>query len=608
MGTAACAPPDTSDRGFGSTQVLHVRDKALSLRSTFSLDESAIYVAHMMPDVTVPDGVAAPYDRTLITFATGVEQKIASGVLGVQLLRSADGLGRTMVMWHFPPDYVIPPSLPANALQDIDLTFLDEVTNIPVTLSDVDGRSVDLGSTQQDPILIKTKSADDNSPWLMGRPGSLVPMPSGLNQLLGRDPLGFVGTSEATDGSNNQAFTRIPFDGSAPRQLIPGALTNPQQVSGADTFLSAPTVVPRIWDGQRIFCFAPSDSSPNPPCALFYDRRFIPNDSGRLPFVHLLDTGRDLQLPGRLSNKLLDVLSIAPTGWDTFWRSPLDATGATGGTDAADATVRIYAWHVGQDHAASCDIEGIGGKPFAVDAWRSLPPGQEAGPTTAGQFAVVAQPGSQTSETPGSWTLITGTTGVECHVVTQRPNLISPQGGLAYAPDGSALALLETDPIGVSKIYVTDGDAAGPLREVAKGAYFFNMDFHDPRHLLLWHSNTDGYSVSWLDFSSTPAVEHPIADRVVWDARSSWAWINPRWVLLADADSPQDGSYSLHVVDLETGTSKLISRGVVEFRTPWTTPPPGATALTVAYVVRSRSPSSQDGLWMARLPLSDFPP
>jgi hypothetical protein len=134
------------------------------------------------------------------------------------------------------------------------------------------------------------------------------------------------------------------------------------------------------------------------------------------------------------------------------------------------------------------------------------------------------------------------------------------------------------------------------------------MDFHDPRHLLLWHSNTDGYSVSWLDLSSTPAVEHPIADRAVWDARNAWAWINPRWVLLADADSTQDGSYSLHVVDLETGASKLISRGVVAFQTPWKTPPPGATALTVAYMVRSRSPSSQDGLWVAKLPLSDFPP
>ena len=92
-------------------------------------------------------------------------------------------------------------------------------------------------------------------------------------------------------------------------------------------------------------------------------------------------------------------------------------------------------------------------------------------------------------------------------------------------------------------------------------------------------------------------------------------------MLLADADSTQDGSYSLDVVDLESGARKLVSRGVraltplpggqpppIDFRTPWSSPPEGASTLTVAYIVRSRAASSQDGLWVAHLPLSDFPP
>jgi len=70
----------------------------------------------------------------------------------------------------------------------------------------------------------------------------------------------------------------------------------------------------------------------------------------------------------------------------------------------------------------------------------------------------------------------------------------------------------------------------------------------------------------------------------------------------------QDGSYSLDVIDLETGAQKLVSRGVVDFRVPWSSPPDGATTLTVAYIVRSRAASSQDGLWVAHLPLGDFPP
>jgi hypothetical protein len=188
--------------------------------------------------------------------------------------------------------------------------------------------------------------------------------------------------------------------------------------------------------------------------------------------------------------------------------------------------------------------------------------------------------------------------------VAQGANLISQ---LSYAPDGSALAFLETDPVNGSKLYVSDGNASAP-RLVATGSFFFNIDFHDLRHLLLWHSNIDGYSVSWLDLSTTPATEHPIADRARWDARGSWSWINERWVLVADSDSTQDGSYSLDVVDLQTGAQKLVSRGVVDFRVPWSSPPAGATTLTVAYIVRSRAASSQDGLWVAHLPLGDFSP
>jgi hypothetical protein len=591
VGAAACAPPDTSERGFGSTQVQHVRDTELSLRS-FALGETGIYLAHGIPDVTVSSGVATPYDRTLITFATGAEQPIAPGVLNVQLLPSADGLGRTSVIWHFPSDDVIPATLTAGALPYIDLTFLDEVTGAALTLSGVDSRYVDLGTTRSDPILVRRKGTDANDVLSMGLPESLAPMPSGINRVLGRDRLGFVGTTRSSAGTDTLSFTRIPFDGSAPLQLVPGTVTIQQAVSadGEPPFMASPSTVPGDWDGQGISCPAPTVSNPAPPCALFYDRS-KPDRAGHTPVVNLLDAGTDFELPGQLAGRPNEVMRVAPTGWDAFWPAP------------SSVTTRLYAWHVGQDHAASCVRPGE--MPLGGSAWRPLPEGGVAGATTAAQFALLVQPGSQTSEKRGSWTLVAGTTGVECHVVAPGSNLISQ---MFYAPDGSALALLETDPIGVSKVYVTDGDAATPPRVVATGAYFFNIDFHDPRHLLLWHSNTDGYSVSWLDLSSTPAVEHPIADRVRWDARGSWAWVNSRWVLLADSDSTQDGSYSLNVVDLETGTRRLVSRGVVDFRVPWSTPPAGATTLTVAYVVRSRAPSSQDGLWMAQLSLSDFPP
>ena len=159
--------------------------------------------------------------------------------------------------------------------------------------------------------------------------------------------------------------------------------------------------------------------------------------------------------------------------------------------------------------------------------------------------------------------------------------------------------------MGNSKVYLGAPDGTPPA-VAATGSYYFNISYLDAQHLLLWHSNTDGYSLSWLDVTTVPATEHAIADRVRWDARASWAWLTPKWVLLADADLQQDGSYSLDVVNIETGEERLVSRGVVDFRVSWPTPPPGATELVVAYTVRSRTASSQDGIWVAHLPLASF--
>src|SRR4051812_45477996 len=252
MGIAACAPPDTSERGFGSKQVLHVRDPALSLRSTFALDESGIYLARNVPGLTLAKGVPTPYDRTLVTFATGIEQPIGSGVLNVQLLPSADGLGRSLVMLQLPVDQPLAPmtTVMASALQDIDLTFLDEVSGTSVLLRHLDYNYVDLGVTRSDPILVRQTGIDDKDVLLMGAPENLVAMPTGLNQILGRDRLGFVGTSRPSNGVSGQAFARIPFDGSAAMQIIPGAIVEPPVVSGPDASLVGATVVPDGWDGQ----------------------------------------------------------------------------------------------------------------------------------------------------------------------------------------------------------------------------------------------------------------------------------------------------------------------------------------------------------------------
>jgi hypothetical protein len=585
MAEVACGLPDTSQRGFGSRQVLHVRDPALGLRS-FSLDTSGIYLARTVPGITTASGVSAPYDRSLLDLTTGVELPIAVGVMYAQFLPTAQGQGdgRSLVMTHFESDAVIPANLDGTPF--LTLTFLDEVTGAVLDIPNVDINGFTFGATRSDPILVGSPgSGTTPTPGpLVGPPENLVTFPSPVNQIVGRDHLGFIGLTDSP-GGKTQAFTRFPFDITvAPMEVEPGVVTLRSFVTGDDgstpnmtaASLSTADVAPGL------VCPDASASNPAPSCLLFFDRLFTDGSSGG--FVRFLDDTREFQLPEALSSHLLDALHLSPTRQDLFWTIPL--TGAQ---------TRIYGWHLGDPQAASCIVAADGRKSdFSQTVWQ---PG-------TGQFASIVQTPMQSMSNPGAWNLVEGTAGAPCHVVASGANLINQA---VYSPDGTKLALLENDPNDSSTIYVAPSDGSAPTVSLA-GQYFFYIEYHDPTHLLLWHTNTDGYSVSWLDVSTTPATEHPITDRARWDMRTSWAWLTPQWVLLADSDLTQDGSYSLHVLNIDTGEKMLVSQGVIDFRVSWNTPPVGATELAVTYTVRSRTASSQDGIWTARIALDQFQP
>jgi len=580
--SSGCSIPDTSQRGFGSRQVLKLREEGLGLRS-FSFDLSAIYLAHAVAGITASSGVNAPYDRTLLDLTTGIERPISPGVLQADLLPTADGAGRSLVLQHFPDDATIPATLTASTLPFVTLTFLDEVAGTTVDVASVHALSVSLGATRSDPILVgkPDKDGSTNVHPYYGPPEALMQMPATVNFVAGRDHLGFLALT-SNPGDANQAFTRFPYDTTLPGTVIsPGVLTSWTAVVGDGVAVSnaPPANLPSNDVTPAIFC--PPAGTTASSCLLFYDRDF--SDGTSAGFVRFLDDTREFQLPGKTPNHLADTMSLSPTGEDMFW---LESEGAA-------AQTRIHGWHVGDGGAASCVV------PHTTDRRNLSQSGWQAG---TGRFAVVAQSNSQSSSVPGGWALIEGTAGTGCQMVATGDNLISQ---LLFSPSGRQLALLENDAVGNSTVYLGAPDGTAPT-VASTGSYYFNISYADERHLLLWHSNTDGYTLSWLDTTTIPAMEHAIADRVRWDARGSWAWLSSKWVLLADADLQQDGSYSLDVVNIETGEERLVSRGVVDFRVSFYTPPPGATELVVAYTVRSRTESSQDGIWVAHLPLAEF--
>lgn len=588
-GLQGCTLPDTSQRGFGSEQIMRVRDSTLGLRSFF-VDTDAIYLARAIPGLIAPSGSSQPYDRSLLNLNTGLELPIAVGVMSAVLLPAKQGDGRTLVMAHFASDADIPPDLALPSLPPATLTFLDEVNDTSLDIANVMIQYIpllgaSLGATRSDAILVgrpaKDGTAGKYTPWA-GQPEAIAPLPDSVRRVVGRDHLGFVALTAPT--GDTQSLTRFPFDGSAPLELVPSLLGAHITVTADDgsTPNAGPAKLSPTNAQPAIYCPDVAGTLPPPACLLFYNRVFADGSNGG--FMRFLDDTREAQLPGSLGEQLLDVLQLAPGGADSFWTTAL-----------SPLQRRMYTWHVGAEHAASCVVPVDGGtSDLGVTAWAP----------NAGRFASVAQSSSQTAASPGQWRLIEGTAGTECHLVATGTNLIRQA---LFSPAGDRLAMLEVAPGGASTLYVADPDGGAPQVSLA-GAYFFNIEFHDERHLLLWHSNTDGYTLSWLDLSTIPATEHPIADRVRWDTRGSWAWLSPTWVLLADADLEQDGSYSLNVVNIDTGEVRLVSRGVVDFRASWATPPADATELVVAYTVRGRTASSQDGIWAAHIPLADFLP
>lgn len=585
LALAGCTPAASTERGFGSRQVLPTRDPALSFRS-FSPDAAGIYLARTVPGISPANGIAAPYDRSLLDFASDAERPIASGVMSASLLPGGPGQARALVIGHFPSDDVIPLDL-STAVGPL-LTFVDEGDGSRVDISDVVDQFPSLGATRAEPIAVlrAVPAGTPGTTWV-GAPDSLVPTPAGFPAVAGRDRVGFIGLLATADG-NGESFERLPFaDLSTPTELVPAVLGDHLVLTGDGVVVPSPDSAGTLKSASYgVFC-PPATSSPATPaplCLLLYDRTFF--DMSTRGFVYFLDSGGEVELSGTAAGTSVNTVNIAADARGLFW------PGAT-----ADGGLRVFSWAVGATTLGSCAIAGVPANPAATaaNAWSPV----------SDAFAVVVEADDPDNQLTTAWTLVGGAAGAACQPLATGTTHVSQ---VLFSPDGSLLARLESDQIsGASTVHLANADGTSD-QVVATGSYFFQIQFLDNQRLLLWHTNPDGYSLSWLDLTSTPAAEHPITDRVNWATQASWVWLNSRWLLIGDATSAADNTFSVDLVDIQTGHSQIVSPGVIDFRVPWTTAPAGATDLPVAYEVKGRAASDQDGIWVAHLPLADFPP
>ena len=185
--------------------------------------------------------------------------------------------------------------------------------------------------------------------------------------------------------------------------------------------------------------------------------------------------------------------------------------------------------------------------------------------------------------------------------------------GAVFSSDGEALAwTIATGPVD-GEIWAAAGDGSDP-RMIGSGAVSQAnfLDLPGSQRLEFYLDN----DFVWVDLRDDPIVVHDVVQQVF----EGYADLGNSWLLIGYNFNTQDGTGTLGVVNRDTGDARPISPAVATFRaavarTPTDAGAPDAGAAPdggspalydVVYVVRGRNPSTQDGIWIARVSAADL--
>jgi hypothetical protein len=185
--------------------------------------------------------------------------------------------------------------------------------------------------------------------------------------------------------------------------------------------------------------------------------------------------------------------------------------------------------------------------------------------------------------------------------------------GAGFSPDGQALYwTIASGPVN-SDLWVAAADGSD-ARMIGSGTLsLVNFLPSAGSERLEFYLDSD---FVWVDLQDNPVVLHDVVQQVF----EGYYDLGNSWLLIGYQFSTQDGTGTLGLVDRDTGAARPISPSVTTFRAAVAAAPAdgGATdaagaaaggsesAYDVVYVVRGRNPSSQDGIWLARVSASDL--
>lgn len=571
MALSACDEGAPPARGFDSRQLVQLRDPG------FSFVESVGRV------VIYSTGQDAAKTYWTVDLETGVVED--------------HGAARpdTFAIWAAqapPPD----PSARficetvSTTSSSVELTVVDNQTGARTAIGIVSW--VLVCPTEADPRLTVWRRDDAGHVTLWsGRYDDLQPVPLGIEirdvVQAGLDVyLALAGTPTQPDALG---LYRVDYRSFAVTEMVPAATRSPAWALGAtpDGTLDS-TTLDLAWNVTFAFQLGwVSDQ-------LLYDR--VMSDGGVTTFVgrFATDTPDELAIFRAKEPEPIEPIRLRPSG--PLVGSP--GVAAWRHHDANEMSDRLLVWHGGARRLVSC-------------VWPRTDLVTGATTPDGRHQLFVVQP-SQIGTATGPLVLVSpelagvGDGSAACAELTVR--IVSAAD---FSPDGASMFWLIQDADIDAELWTAASDGSAQ-RLVANDVIAGGVDaphFTGDSQLEL---KLD-HDLVWFDVRDESAQTHFIAEHVFGTVIDVG-----RWLVTAYEHSGQDENGRLGVFNRDTGEARPISPNVVDYISPevphyltsnavFRSDVGSLKSFRVVYLVRGRNPSSQDGLWVATINVSDLP-
>jgi len=188
-----------------------------------------------------------------------------------------------------------------------------------------------------------------------------------------------------------------------------------------------------------------------------------------------------------------------------------------------------------------------------------------------------------------------------------RPLADADVTAVDFSPDGSAMYWLVQPTTGVldAKLWTAAADGTG-ARMLGSGLIDGPPDGQAPH--FVGDSQLEltlGGDLVWVDVHDDPVRLHYIVDHVFGSVIGLG-----RWLIAGDDYSDQDDTGRLALINRDSGETRAISPAVAAYTTP-DIPSDGRVrelpeTIRVVYLVRGRNQSPQDGIWVATIPTAEL--